>query len=511
MIGYKIGGLIHVTITVLPAQISGTIAAIPSKSHLHRLLIYAALSDAPTTITCRDTKAEDITATIDCLSALGAEICRNETGFAVRPADRSKLSGDATTPLFFPCGESGSTLRFMLPVVNALGLRGAFEMKGRLPERPLAPLDAQLKAHGVKLWREGNILHCEGQLTHGTFTLPGDVSSQYISGLLMALPLLEKPSRLEITGFVESAGYIDLTLQVAETFTAGDISGMPHVPSKPNAGDTSGMPHVPSKPNAGDTSGMPHIPSKPECASEGACNLSPTLSKPNAGNTSGMPHVPSKQESSPDSATGWACDIQPAGAYKSPGRTAAEGDWSNAAFWLCAGAMPGGSIRMTGLNKNSSQGDREICEILSRTGANVTWDGDDVVVSAGKLNATEIDGRAVPDLIPVLAAVASVARGTTVIRNASRLRIKESDRLATTAQTINALGGNVSETSDGLIITGTQQLRGGTVDAAGDHRIAMTAAVAHTAAPVTVTGAQAVNKSYPDFWNDLRSLGRKAD
>jgi len=427
-------------ITVMPDKIEGVVAAIPSKSHLHRLLIYAAFSDAPTIISCRDIGAEDITATIDCLSALGATINRTN-GFTVHPINRAKLPHETSAPIVFPVGESGSTLRFMLPIVCALGLRGAFIMKGRLPERPLVPLDEQLKNNGVKLWRDGDVLHCEGQLGHGDYTLPGDVSSQYISGLMMALPLLTKPSTLNITGDIESAGYIALTEQAGQNF------GL-HLEKNSNA----------------------------QCAEY---------------------------------------KIPAIGVYKSPGRVVAEGDWSNAAFWLCAGAMPSGNVRITGLNRNSSQGDREVCDILKKMGVSVEWEGDELVIKSGKsgtLRATEIDGRAIPDLIPVLSVVASVARGTTVIRNASRLRIKESDRLSTTADTISSLGGKIQELSDGLTIDGVEKLRGGIVEAHGDHRIAMMAAIAsaHTDLPVTIAGAQAVNKSYPNFWDDLRSLGKQA-
>ncbi|MCL1845055.1 MAG: 3-phosphoshikimate 1-carboxyvinyltransferase [Defluviitaleaceae bacterium] len=436
-------------VTVIPERIGGTIAAIPSKSHLHRLLIFAAFADAPTIVACRDIGAEDIGATIDCLSALGAIIDRNEEGFEVRPVDRAKLPCDSAKPIVFPVGESGSTLRFMLPIVCALGVRGAFEMKGRLPERPLMPLDEQLEAHGAKIWRDGNILHCEGRLTHGTYTLPGDISSQYISGLMMALPLLEKPCVLNVTGNVESAGYITLTLQAGEAF--GHRGHM----------------------------------------SKSAHSLEAESSFPAHKNIE--------------------YKIRGTGVYNSPGRTDAEGDWSNAAFWLCAGAMPGGNVRMTGLKQDSVQGDREICDILKKMGASVKWEGGDLVVKYDKLRATEIDGRAIPDLIPVLSVVASVARGTTDIRNASRLRIKESDRLRTTSKTLSALGANISESSDALTIDGVDKLRGGIVEAHGDHRIAMMAAVAsaHASLPVTITGAQAVNKSYPNFWDDLRLLGKK--
>jgi 3-phosphoshikimate 1-carboxyvinyltransferase len=427
-------------------------ASIPSKSHLHRLLIYAAFADANTLIRCRETGAEDIRATVDCLTALGAKISKKENGFLVVPTERESILQNADKPLFFPCGESGSTLRFMLPVVCALGIRGAFEMKGRLPERPLAPLDEQLELHGIRLWRDTpDILQCEGQLQSGEFFLPGDISSQYITGMLMAFALMKKPGRLSVSAPIESAGYIEMTLNAAEAFS-----------QRPDVTET----------------------------------------------TDGI--IYNVRE----------------GALKSPGAADAEGDWSNGAFWLCAGAMPGGNIKLSGLLENSSQGDREVFEILNRMGANIEYESPahstgtalcaansratTIIASENERRATEIDARAIPDLIPVLAAVASVSVGTTIVKNAARLRIKESDRLMSVAKTLSTLGANIQETADGLVIEGVPKLRGGTIDAHGDHRIAMTAAIASAACtePVTVVGAQAVNKSYPQYWNDLKLLGK---
>ncbi|MCL2199042.1 MAG: 3-phosphoshikimate 1-carboxyvinyltransferase [Defluviitaleaceae bacterium] len=424
------------TVKIFPGKIFGEIQAIPSKSHLHRLLIYAALADKETFISCAETNAEDIVATISCLSALGARIVKKEDGFFVTPIDRDSLPRGVVT---LPCCESGSTLRFLLPVVAALGVHGAFEMKGRLAERPLAPLDEQLQKHGVKLWRDDDgLLHCEGQLSSGDFVLPGDVSSQYVTGLLMALPLLGDGSVLTVSTPVESADYIEITKKTAREFGVKSV----------------------------------------------------TINSPESVRYTISP-----------------CE------FKSPERVTAEGDWSNSAFWLCAGAMPGGDMTVSGLEKNSTQGDREIVNILEKMGARVTWEAKSVNIKEGTRTLPEIDGAAIPDLIPVLAAVAAVSEGTTIFKNAARLRIKESDRLKTTADTLSKLGADIKETPDGLIVNGKKTLIGGEVNGHGDHRIPMMAAVASTACqnPVTVTGAQAVNKSYPAFWEDLRLLGKKTE
>jgi len=414
----------------MPGPIKGVVEAIPSKSHLHRLLICAALADTQTCILCKKTDAEDINATIRCLRALGAEIVWGGRGLNVTPIDHDRLPENAA----LPCGESGSTLRFMLPVIAALGVAARFEMAGRLPERPLAPLDAELTRQGVHLTRpEPNILLCEGQLRPGDFTLPGDISSQYITGLLLALPLLKSWSILNVIGPVESNDYIEMTLEAMAAF-----------------------------------------------------KITPTK-------------------------TDNAYEISERATFLSPGEIICEGDWSNAAFWLCAGCMPGGEIEMRGLSRNSRQGDREIVEILARMGADIRWKGDVLHVKEGRRLGRQIDARAIPDLAPVLSAVACAGQGETQILNAARLRLKESDRLAATAQVLNALGGQIVEQPDSLKIQGKSALSGGEIDSWGDHRIAMTAAIASAACtrPVTITGGQAVNKSYPAFWDDLAALGKQ--
>lgn len=416
------------TVTIQPGALSGVLAAIPSKSAAHRLLICAALGDKPTAVLCGGT-SQDIDATIRCLTSLGAKIEAQAGGYAVTPIDRSRAIGDC----LLDCGESGSTLRFLLPVAGALGAHATFQMAGRLGQRPMGPLEAQLEAHGCRIVRHTgeNQLEIDGRLTAGVYTQPGNVSSQFISGLLFALPLLEEESRLTVEGHLESAGYIDLTLQALAAFG-----------------------------------------------------------------------VTPRTETD-----GWTI---PAAGYESPGTVQVEGDWSNAAPWLCMGALSGSGITVTGMDMDSLQGDKGVCDVLARMGAAIARNGGDITARPAKLTPTVIDARNIPDLVPVLAALAAAAPGETRITGAARLRLKESDRLESTAQTLNTLGGQVEQTEDGLIIHGKAKLTGGTVDAVGDHRIAMAAAVAAVACenPVTVTGAQAVDKSYPTFWNELTALGK---
>lgn len=420
-------------ITVTPSPLCGTVSIIESKSHVHRLLITAALGKNPTHIACNDT-SEDINATVRCLNALGANITK------IVETDTTKQSSFYVIPInpslptkMLDCGESGSTLRFLLPVIGSLGKPADIRLSGRLPERPLSPLWEELIAHGMSLSRpQRDIIHCEGKLKAGTFTIPGDISSQFISGLLFALPFLNDDSEIVVTGKVESENYIKMTLDVLE-----------------------------------------------------GCGIAVQKVGQNyriKGNQTAY------------------CD-----------NVFAEGDWSNAAFWLCAGALQN-SITCCNLYSDSLQGDRAVVELLARFGAITDTNGTAVTVTAKPLNGIEIDAANVPDLVPILSVCASFAHGTTVIKNAGRLRMKESDRLTTVAELLTSLGANVSETEDGLIIQGQGTLQGGvTVSSCNDHRIAMSAAIAASLCrnPVTITNAEAVNKSYPKFWEHFEALGGK--
>ena len=404
----------------LPAgTLTGSVRIPASKSQAHRLLICAALGESPVTLSC-DGISRDIDATARCLQALGAQVTVDGSAICLTPG---RTDGAAA----LPCGESGSTLRFLLPVAAAMGVVATFCMEGRLPQRPLAPLDSELERHGVTLRREGDTLTVSGQLLPGDYTLPGNVSSQYISGLLMALPLLSGDSTLTVTEPVESAAYIAMT--------------------------------------------------------EDALRLS------------GIAFAKD----------GWVYRIPGGQTAHLPADLSVEGDWSNAAFFLCAGALSETGVTVTGLNAASSQGDRAVVDILRQFGAKVTETADSVTVSAQKLHGITIDAAPIPDLIPTLSVVAACADGETNIVNAARLRLKESDRIATTAALLRAVGGSVAELPDGLTIHGAA-LCGGTVDACNDHRIAMAAAVAASVCPVTVLGSQCVQKSYPRFWEDYAAL-----
>ncbi len=417
-------------IEIIPQMLCGTVPAISSKSDAHRLLIAAALADAPTVLKC-NVLSEDIRATAECMRMLGANIEYGENEITVEPIVR-----DAAETVQLDCGESGSTLRFLLPVVSALGKNGVFSGKGRLPERPVTDLRNAMGAHGVTFSPPWVFpIETAGQLTAGKFTLKGNVSSQYVTGLLFALPLLPDDSEIELLPPVESKAYIDMTLSTLRTFGI-------------------------------------------------AVETAENTYKIRGGQT-----------------------------YKSPRQVTVDGDWSNAAFFLTAGAL-GAPVTVTGLNLHSVQGDKAILDVLLKMGAKIEVDGDAVTVSPAPLKGVQIDASGIPDLVPILSVAAAACKtGVTTVTNAARLRIKESDRLAAVNECLTNMGVVCAETDDGLVIWGGEGIRGGDVFGFNDHRMVMSMAIAATVAreKTTIREAHAVKKSYPHFFADFEKLGGKAN
>lgn len=406
-------------IKINPSTLSGKVEAPASKSVAHRMLICAALAKEKSTIRINKT-SEDIEATASCLRSLGVAIEKEGELWTVTPPPAFPEKAE------LDCGESGSTLRFMLPVVSALGIDATFSGHGRLPSRPIAPLLDEMKRHGISC--DGSFpLHVSGRLTGGKYTVAGNISSQFITGLLLALPLCEGESEIKVIPPVESKPYIDITTSVLSLFGV---------------------------------------------------------------NTTENDNIYTVKKSDFVS-----------------GDFISEGDWSNAAFLLSLG------VEVCGLDTGSTQGDRKILDVLSSFGAEITQRNGTIQVNLSSLHGADVDASDIPDLVPVICAVASTAEGTTRIYNASRLRLKESDRIETTVRMINSLGGEAHETDDGIIINGKKSLSGGTVDGCGDHRIVMSAAVSSLKCenPVIIEGAQAVNKSYPEFFKDFNSLGGDSD
>ncbi|GJM55425.1 3-phosphoshikimate 1-carboxyvinyltransferase [Granulimonas faecalis] len=417
-------------LVVGPGPLQGGVHAPSSKSVAHRALVCAAASSAPTFVECTDT-SQDIDATARCLAALGASVeAVPGRGFSVSPVP------DAVTgPVTLDCGESGSTLRFMVPFAAALGADATFVGARRLLERPMAPLEDALAAHGVSVSRGDGRLRATGRMTQGTYAMPGDVSSQFVSGILMASPLVGGPVSVDVSGPVASAPYIALTASVMAGF------------------------------------GRP-------VSAEGR-------------------------------AAGTVYAADGTGRLVAPGGTVeVEGDWSNAAFWLVAGAL-GSEVAVTGVDRTSAQGDRAVTAALALLGASVSQGARWASASVGEPRAATLDVEQTPDLVPPLAVAAALAPGTSRITGTARLRIKESDRVATVAACLRAVGADVSVEGDDILVHGGAPLPGGAVDAANDHRIAMMAAVAATRCegPVTIRGAECVAKSYPRFFDDYAALG----
>ena len=401
-------------IQITPRHLSGTVTPPPSKSMAHRLLIAAALGAGRSTVR-GVAMSQDVEATLRCLTALGGHWWETTPGTLEITGIGGRRSTPGTALPHLDCGESGSTLRFFLPIALAVAGGGVFTGQGRLMARPQGPYLDLFREKGIFCEQTDGTLTVRGTLEPGEYHLPGNVSSQFFTGLLFALPLLDGPSTIVPTTAVESWDYILMTLDA--------LTG--------------------------------------------------------AGVTAAEPHTP-----------GEAFRVCPA-AYQPFDRTV-EADWSQAAFWYAAIAL-GSQLELTGLNAFSVQGDMAVVPHFLR----LTQPGD-----------REIDVSGIPDLLPPLAVMAAVRSGTTRFVNAARLRMKESDRLETTAALLTTLGVSAQAGPDFLTVQGGA-ITGGTVDGANDHRIVMAAAIAATASssPVTIRGAEAVKKSYPDFWEVYQSLG----
>ena len=412
---------------ISPSVIRGTLTPPPSKSAAHRLLIAAALAGEGRVRGL--SLSADMEATLRAVRGLGVSVRLDGDAACFAPAPPSS----SPSPLPVDCGESGSTLRFLIPLYAARGIPAVFTGHGRLPERPLGVYADCLPPHGVTLSAASGLpLTVTGRLTGGDFALPGDVSSQFITGLLFALPLCREDSRIRLTTPLESAGYVDMTLQVLRQ--------------------------------------------------------------------AGIRVEPLED--------GW---FIPGSQTYQPLDTAVESDWSQAAFLLAAGAL-GGEVTLTGLNPASAQGDREALSLFRRFGAAVEEAPGRIVCRKAPLHGIDIDAAQIPDLVPVLAVTAALADRVTHITGAARLRLKESDRLAAVADGIRRLGGRVEEGPDFLTITGVPRLTGGRAEGYNDHRIVMALSMAALGceAPVTVTDAQSVAKSWPAFFEDYRAIGGTA-
>ena len=414
-----------------PSKLKGEVKIPPSKSMAHRAIICAALSDGLCIIENID-YSDDIIATIDAMNSLGAKIVKHKDYIEVIGAYGSNEKAKETRVI--DCNESGSTLRFLVPISLLFKGSSKFIGRGNLGKRPLTTYYNIFERQGIEYsYEEGNLnLVINGELKPGTFEVEGNVSSQFITGLLFTLPLLKEGSKIIITTEMESKGYIDLTLRAMSDFGVEIINN----------------------------------------------NYREFIIKGNQKYNARNYRV--------------------------------EGDYSQAAFFLCADSL-GNDVLCKDLDLTSLQGDKEVIDILERM--NVVFNANDIGVRGttnGELTSTIIDGSQCPDIIPVLTAVAALTKGTTEIINAGRLRIKECDRLAAVTSELNKLGAKIIEKEEGLVVTGVEKLKGGVeVWSHKDHRIAMTLAIASTRCeePIVIKDYECIAKSYPNFFEDFKVLG----
>ena len=391
---------------IQPGTARGTVAAPPSKSMAHRLLICAALAQGESVVRGVD-PSEDILATSDCLTALGASLVWEGGTVRIRGCDPRKAS-----PAVLRCRESGSTLRFMIPLCLLSGSPMRLEGSETLLFRPLSVYEDLCRAQGLTLQRKDSSLLVQGKLSSGSYEVSGSISSQFVTGLLFALSLLPGASRIRLLPPVESRSYLSLTLQAMKD------AGVP---------------------------------------------------------------------------VSWSDEFTleiPGNASYSPQDTFVEGDWSNAAFFEALNCA-GGNVTVTGLRTDSLQGDRVYRDCFAR-------------LCAGP---AELDLTDCPDLAPVLFAVAALCHGA-VFTGTRRLRFKESDRGAVMAQELSKFGVFLTLEENRITVPAVPlRLPEEPLQSHNDHRIAMALSVLCTRTGGTIEGAEAVRKSFPDYWERLQSLG----
>ncbi len=411
----------------IPSRVSGTIRAPPSKSVTHRAIVMAALSGGP----CRihhPLRSEDTDATASGVAAFGVDVVTGD--------DDLRVSGG---PLQAPAKpidvrNSGTTLRLLAGVAALLDGTTTLTGDVSLRKRPVGPLLEALRALGASAESLGGggspPIRVGGVLRGGSTTIPGDVSSQFLSSLLIACPLARNPSEIRVLPPVRSEPYIEMTRRLMRRF-----------------------------------------------------GVEATADRETYRVAGGQRYVP--------------IDVD------------VPGDFSSAAFPLVAAAMTAGDVTVSGLELDGPQGDRRVVEALRSFGARVDIEADRVRARGGDLVAQTVDVGDTPDLFPVLAVLATQAAGESRFINGSHLRWKESDRIDAVVSMLHALGAPAQATEDGCLVRGPSRLRGAFVDARGDHRVLMAAAVAGLAAedPVDISDPWCFRVSYPTFLDDLRSLG----
>lgn len=401
---------------VFSGILSGAVSAMPSKSMSHRALLAASLCNGKSRIN-NFALSQDIGATLGCIQSLGAKAELEENSLNIRGISQHLPHA------LLNCGESGTTYRLLYPVAPLIAERAEFSIAPSLARRPMEPIISLLQSKGVK----ADTHSVSGIYSHGDFYIAGDVSSQFISGLIFALSLLDGESRIIPTTPIQSAGYIEMTRSCMHHFGGS---------------------------------------------------------------------------------TAWDEDtliVRPAEFF--PAAYTIPGDYSHAAMLLAAGAVYG-QVTVTSLEPDPLQRDSSILDILARMGAKVETGADFVTVSQGALMGTDVDAAHIPDIVPAIALAACAARGETRIYNASRLRLKESDRIAAIVQELGRLGADITEKPDGFVIRGGKKLHSGRCHSHNDHRIAMMLiTMGGMCGGIELDDTGCIAKSAPQFLSEFTSLG----
>lgn len=418
----------RMNVKIKPNEIKGKMKSIPSKSLLHRAIILSGISkDRETKLENVNTISKDVEATLTCMEKLGAKI--KVEGDSIRIASLGNIK---KSKVELHCKESGTTLRLLLPLVSTFSKEATVDCSEGLRKRPIRELIETLEESGLYFKEKGFPINISGNVTTDFFKISGDISSQYVSGLLLLSSLLDQRSSIYLTTKLESRAYVNITIKVLRDF--GIIVNE---------------------------------------LEEGVFEI-----------------------------YGGRDKILPPKEYQ------IEGDWSNAAFFLVGGCL-GDSIKMSGLNLESSQGDKKIVQILKKAGAILTCSDDFISSNRSHLNSFEVDFSETPDLFPILSVVAALSKGQSILKGGERLKLKESNRIESTFQMLKSLGADVKKREDGLIIQGKEILDGGIVNSFNDHRIVMSVTMASIRCkePVSIVNAGAVKKSYPNFFEDFKKVG----
>ncbi len=395
-------------VSISRSKLNGNITAPPSKSAAHRALICSYLAGGGTVSPIINSK--DMQATLGVIDGL---------------KDKSPR---------VHCIESGSTLRFMIPVAASLGKSVTFTGEGSLLKRTVGEYVDLLPQHGITVKSDGYLpFTISGQLQNGNYEVDGNVSSQYVTGLLLALANLQGDSAIVLKTPLQSKPYVDMTVKIMNDYGVRVVE------------------------------------------------------------------------------TNFGYLIKGSQKYQTLDYNV-EGDWSQAAFFMAAGAICG-DVTVSGLDLKCAQGDRYIIDVLANFGADIVVEGNQVHCKQSELKGIEVDVTNIPDLVPIIAVTAAFANGQTVITGGERLRYKESDRITSVVTNLEKMGVDVIEQPDGMIINGCGDVFGAKLDGFNDHRIVMAFSVAALGAygKTEITNAESINKSYPQFFEDYNSLGGKAD